>query len=394
MVRKVDIIYPGKVYGAIVGPAQIEKNIRRYLESTEIKDLEIRLVCADDEHSAPVRNNDIGHDTKGKLKSFVKNKLRVFLNLNPRISSALQELRIFMFVLGYIRKGVMPDILVFHHLSALYFFRLLSKTNVKTVIYQHTNGNPFAMYEMKYGISDRSKIFAIIKNRLLQALCQADKIILISQFGYDSFCSCYPELSEKSVLLRNGIPNIPLKDKEVKANNKINIITVGTISNRKGQDVIIRALGAIEKTKLSKYHLYIVGSGPQGEVFKDLVQRLNLSDNITFMGPMFQDDIIELFRNMDIMVLMSHSEGLPISLIEGLRSGLPIITTNVDGCPETVRDNGFILEKGDHIALANVLDSLNTAVLEEMSIKSRLLFEEEFDLERFVKGFLGVLREI
>lgn len=394
MVRKVDIIYPGKVYGAIVGPAQIEKNIRRHLESTEIKDLEIRLVCSDDEHSAPGRNNDIGHGAKGKLKSCVKDKLRVFLNFNPRISSALQELRIFMFVLGYIRKGVMPDILVFHHLSALYFFRLLSKTNVKTLIYQHTNGNPFAMYEMKYGISERSKIFAIIKKRLFEALCKADKIILISQFGYDSFCSCYPELSEKSVLLKNGIPNIPLKDKEVKLNDKINIITVGTISNRKGQDVIIRALGAIEKTKLSKYHLYIVGSGPQSDVFMDLAQRLNLIDNITFMGPMLQDDIIELFRNMDIMVLMSHSEGLPISLIEGLRSGLPIITTNVDGCPETVRDNGFILEKGDHIALANVLDSLKTAVLEEMSIKSRSLFEEEFDLERFVKGFLGILREV
>lgn len=388
MGKIVDIIYPGKVYTASVGPAQIEKNIKSAISVMDLKDLEINLICTDSE-------NETIQDTKSVRKRNFKSYLKDKLYSSNLIYIIVQELRILIFIINYLkRKKYKPDIVVFHHLSAFYYFNKLSKLNTKKIIYQHTNGDPFSMLEMKFGISSESKIFNAIKKKLLKALQWADRIIFISDNGYSNFKQNYPTLSNKAILIKNGIPFRPFKNKEFLRNGIINLVSVGTISTRKGQDIIIKALSNIKEPQRGRFHLYLVGTGPQEKQFKEFVSELKLDNYVTFLGKMDQEDIINLLNHIDFMILMSYSEGLPISLIEGLRSGVPIITTNTDGCPETVENNGYILDKGDYNTLSNILLNTNETEIRKFSLKSRELFEKEFDIQNYVRKYLHLLRNI
>lgn len=388
MGKIVDVIYPGKVFTASVGPAQIEKNIRSEISKLDLSGLEINLICTDSERSS-VEN--VGLIKNSNVKAFIKDTL-YSSNL---LYIIIQELRIFLFIIKYLKNRYnKADVVVFHHLSAFYYYNIFSRSTARKVLFQHTNGDPFSMLELKFTISSQSRIFKWVKKKLTGTLHLSDKIVFISEIGYSRFMLNYPLLANKSILLKNGIPYRPMKSKEFLKYGRMNLISVGTLSNRKGQDVIIRALSSMNEEQRERFHLYLVGSGPQERQFKESVLRLGLNKYVTFRGKMDQEEIIEFLDEIDCMILMSYSEGLPISLIEGLRSGIPIVTTNADGCPETVESNGYILDKGDYKALAETLLSMNEADIKKLSAESRKLYENEFDLRKFISKYLSLLRQI
>ena len=91
---------------------------------------------------------------------------------------------------------------------------------------------------------------------------------------------------------------------------------------------------------------------------------------------------------------MSHSEGLPLSILEALRVGLPVITTNAGGCPETVtNENGFVIQP-DVLELTRVLTELNVDELKIMSKKSRELFERDFKFNSFLKEYIKLMKDV
>lgn len=91
---------------------------------------------------------------------------------------------------------------------------------------------------------------------------------------------------------------------------------------------------------------------------------------------------------------MSHSEGLPLSILEALRFGLPIITTNVDGCPETVSNkNGFIINP-DAAELTDIMKKININELKSMSDNSRELFEENYKFELFLEKYINLMVDL
>lgn len=87
---------------------------------------------------------------------------------------------------------------------------------------------------------------------------------------------------------------------------------------------------------------------------------------------------------------MSDNEGLPISIIEAMRAGLPIIATNVAGIPETIDDNGFLLDL-DNDALFKVLDNLDMYDWDNLGKLSRQKFEKEFLFSRMAKDYCDIM---
>jgi glycosyltransferase involved in cell wall biosynthesis len=89
-----------------------------------------------------------------------------------------------------------------------------------------------------------------------------------------------------------------------------------------------------------------------------------------------------------VFVLPSHGEGVPRSSLEAMASGRPVVTTDVPGCRETVRQgvNGFLVPRGDATALAAAMEQFaqNPALLGEMGAASRSIAETKFNVEDVV----------
>lgn len=113
---------------------------------------------------------------------------------------------------------------------------------------------------------------------------------------------------------------------------------------------------------------------------------------VTWIGQ--QDDMLSLYRKADIVVLPSYREGLPKTLIEACAIGRPIVTTNVPGCREVVRngENGLLVEKGNSEELAKAISILlsDEQMRARMGIKAREIAEREFSIRSVIDNTFAV----
>lgn len=124
---------------------------------------------------------------------------------------------------------------------------------------------------------------------------------------------------------------------------------------QKRQDILLKALA--ELTHIP-WHLQLIGDGSLRSDLEKLVEQSGLTARITFLGN--QLDVHSYLEKSHIFVLLSDWEGLPISIIEAMRVGLPIIATNVGGVKELVEDhgNGFLVERDNFELLKQRLHQL------------------------------------
>lgn len=109
-------------------------------------------------------------------------------------------------------------------------------------------------------------------------------------------------------------------------------------------------------------------------------------------------DMPQLLAQCHLVCLPSYREGLPKSLIEAAAAGKPIVTTDVPGCREVVRDgdNGLLVPPGNSCALADALARLieNPRLRQDMGARGRLLAEQEFGLEAVIRQTLEIYHEV
>jgi glycosyltransferase involved in cell wall biosynthesis len=114
------------------------------------------------------------------------------------------------------------------------------------------------------------------------------------------------------------------------------------------------ALQALSEVRRRQPHarLVLVGEGPEQDAIRGLVRRLELEDHVRMLG--LRSDVARLLAAADLFLLSSISEGIPLTVIEAMAAGLPVVSTRVGGVPEVVveRQTGFLAPAGDSAALA------------------------------------------
>lgn len=148
-----------------------------------------------------------------------------------------------------------------------------------------------------------------------------------------------------------------LFQRESNDNSKVKVGIVGRLITGKGHIFFLEAANLISK-RLNNVKFIIAGDGYLMEGLKKLTKELNLERNIEFLG-VFQD-IKEVMKKIDIFVLASLSEGMPLTLIEAMAYGKPIVATNVGGINELVKDGttGFLVPAENSGALAEAIIKL------------------------------------
>jgi L-malate glycosyltransferase len=134
------------------------------------------------------------------------------------------------------------------------------------------------------------------------------------------------------------------------------LISVGRIEVEKGMTDLLDAVSML-RTNHPDVLLLIAGKGTlEGELNRK-IEILELQDNVNMLG--IRDDIPRLLAASDIYVSSSHWEGMPISILEAMSAGLPVVATNVGDVPHIINDtNGVIVEPKQPGALAEAIQSL------------------------------------
>lgn len=138
-------------------------------------------------------------------------------------------------------------------------------------------------------------------------------------------------------------------------------VVVAHVSNfrpvKRIQDLVY-AMGIVVK-EAPGARLMLVGDGPERHRIERLIDQLRLKDHVLLMG--YRSDVPHLLRCSDVVVLCSETESAPLTLLEGLSCGLPVVATSVGGIPEIVEDgvNGFLVPPKHPEAIAERILELN-----------------------------------
>lgn len=164
-----------------------------------------------------------------------------------------------------------------------------------------------------------------------------DVIITIND---EDFNTAKNRLLSKRTLKTNGvgIDSGLLKNKKDYTNvhfeRPINFISVGELNKNKNHSKLIKAFGFINK---DLYILNIVGTGLQSSRLKRLINNLDLNNNVKLLG--YVDNIKDSLLDYDVFIMPSIREGLPISMLEAMASGLVVCGSNIRGIRDLIGEN-------------------------------------------------------
>jgi glycosyltransferase involved in cell wall biosynthesis len=163
----------------------------------------------------------------------------------------------------------------------------------------------------------------------------------------------------------------------------------------KGQHVLIAAMAALIK-ECRELQLRIAGDGPDRMALRQDAEDRGLSDRVLFEGNLNQDQLLELYRESDTVVLSSFAEGLPVVLMEAMAMEIPCVATWVNGIPEIVTHeiDGLLVPPGDAQALAGAIARLMDDVELRRSLgqRARMKILKKFDLRANAEHLADVFR--
>jgi glycosyltransferase involved in cell wall biosynthesis len=178
------------------------------------------------------------------------------------------------------------------------------------------------------------------------------------------------------------IPNIVPEPKYIpveKKNNVFNLLFLGHIHKAKGIFDLVQVLNENHNEYMGKIKLYVGGGMFEEEELKNYVIDNQLEDVVTLCGWVGENDKAKLFSISDAFILPSYIEGQPVSIIEAMSYGLPILSTTVGGIPELVSDgkNGYLFEPGNKGQIKVNIDKLltNERLRKAMGDKSKKMSE-------------------
>lgn len=391
-IKKIDLVYSGWI-GAPNGASRFVALLKQNKINFRNKHIELDVFSLD-----IFKKKEFSNPSKVENR----NNIKSILNKISRFSSILTFLLVYIQYIRHAKKIVNYYLrycdnkgsgIFFQDLFACYYYiRNRNKNNRQTIFLTcHDNGDLWNMFEIIYPKVKTGFIKKFFNKITMEILENVDYIGFVSDSSRNNFCSIFPSYpKEKTYFVYNGIKE---KDFGYKIKNNsedyVTFICVGTICERKNQIGIIEAISFLDQEIQKRIRIIFVGDG---DMKNEIISRCNnIKSKILFTGN--TNNVDDFLINSDCFILFSKDEGLPISIIEALRVGLPIIGSNVAGIPEMIKDgiNGYLVNlniKDLGNAILKIIK--NKSRLLEMGNKSKLIFKEKFTLEKMIENYSNI----
>ena len=330
----------------------------------------------------------VGYSTPGPLKAEFR-ALGVPLYPLPRASRV--DGLLFLRMLSLTRR-LRPDVVHTHLFKSNFHGRAAARlAGAPVVVSTLHSADPWAANPLAgrlYGLT----------------ACFADRLIAVSETvrAYHLVHTGVP--AAKVVTIVNGVAlerfdNIQGYRERVRAGMDIPAAApllgvIGRLVADKGQADFLRGAARL-RAQVPEARFLIVGSGPQKEALRALANDLGLGDVVFFGG--FRQDIPAVLAALDVLVIPSLREGLPLTLLEAMAAGTPVVATDAGGMAEVLaKGGGLVVPPGDVDALVEACLRLlaSPELRARMGAAGRAIVARQYSLTRMVERLMTLYREL
>jgi glycosyltransferase involved in cell wall biosynthesis len=220
----------------------------------------------------------------------------------------------------------------------------------------------------------------------------ARRIILVSWRDFDLAVRNRIAAPERLAVVHSGVCDVPREFRANPRGDPPRVVMVARFDAPKDQQGLLRALAALRGLPWS---VEFVGDGPRLGGTKALASSLNLEGRVRFLGE--RPNVTEILATAQIFVLTSGWESFPLTILEAMRGGLPVIASNVGGVEEAVahRVTGLVVPAGDAAALRDGLQRVlaNPGLRAAMGAAGRERYEKEFTSSTMLERTLSVYKD-
>ena len=251
-----------------------------------------------------------------------------------------------------------------------------------------------------------SKVKRFLANRLERALARrVDRFICVSESTQFELEQAVPAAARRCTVIPNGIPLLNLSQDERQAFRRrfreeyqipSEAFVIGTVCRLQWQKSVHRLLQAFQLVAAHdpNIEMVLVGGGPERPKLEEMIVRLNLAKQCRLLGEVA--DTRPVYSMMDLFVLPSLWEGLPLTVLEAWDLHVPVVVTNVSGSRDLIEDGvtGFIAPNtatGLVQAIARARENVDQ--FPEMTNQARERLQQKYSLERMLSDTERVYRE-
>jgi len=352
------------------------------------------------------------------IKNLDKKKFQVEVACKPGgiLIEKLKEIEIRVYSINSFRRGIFP-INDFKTLISLY--RLIKKRKYDIVHCHSTKAGVLGRTAARlagvkkiyftvhgwgfYNEGEYSWIKRIIEFlEKITAKCST-RIICVSENDKKEGIKRKIAEKDKFLVIKNGI-DWKVEGSKEKTRGKLGLKEdeiafgmIGRLVYQKNPLMFLRTAKEIIKI-YQKAKFILIGGGSLFQECQNFIKKNRLENNIFLLGKKLPDEIRELLLGFDVFVLTSKYEGLPLTIIEAMFAGLPIIATNVGGVSELIEDgkNGFLvnLNSIEELVQKMIYFIENPKERKEMGKKSQKVAEENFTLDKMIKKYESLYNNI
>lgn len=220
-----------------------------------------------------------------------------------------------------------------------------------------------------------------------------EKVFAISKGTEHELVRSYPNVRGRTQIIQNG-SNLRYTDfRKRNPHDKIQILSIGSLTHRKNYDT---ALLALSKLKDVEFHYTILGEGPERSRLLGLVGELGIGPKVTFAGHV---EILEPWlESSDIFLMPSRWEGFGLAAVEAMNAGLPVVASDVPGLREVTGEDGvcaLLVSPDDIEGIGSAIRQVSNSGEDRLRMgKAGFIRSAEFSRSRMTENYVDAYRQV